>query len=159
MKLPPGIPQLPARHRFRVVDVAQSARIGDGLRGLARETKARLDTDHQDQTGLLGSLGHGGSVDEGGGHGLLDQDVLARVERIHGGGGVRLVPRTDTDGLDLIHLEDVVIVHEDLRDTILLGRAGRFLLDDVADRDDLDLVRLGQRAHVRLRNATSSDQC
>ena len=53
------------------------------------------------------------------------------MERIHSGGGVRLVPRTmlTASTSSISRCRDV----KDLQDAIFFGRADRFLLDDVAD--------------------------
>ena len=81
-------------------------------------------------------------------HGLLAHHVLARLERGDRDLTVRDVPGADVDHIEARVVHDVVPVRGDVRVRGSIPLAGLLgtLLDQVAERDDVNLVRDGCEA-------------
>ena len=144
-------------HGARVVDAAQLAAVDEKPGGLGLALEHGEELDGEAAAGGLGRVEHAPGVDVGAGHGLLAEDVLARLERGDGHGRVVVVVQADVDGVDVVAGEQVAEVGVDVGDGVQPGHAARLRLVDVGDGDDLDVGHLGVGLDVAFADLADAD--
>ena len=144
--------------RFGEVDVAHGAGLNEVAEDIRVVAEPAHETDHQQFAVALGGFLHGERLRGVHRHRFFAQDVTARVQRGDGRLGVRGVPGADGHRVELLFGEHLVVILVGPREPVDLRVVLRFLLVDVAHRDQFDLVR--ERlvpAEVRMADVAGAD--
>ena len=113
--------------------------------------------DHQLDAVAAGRLDHVVALCKREGHGLLDEHVLASVERVDREAVVELVAEGDGDGIDFVVLEQLGVVGIGAGDLVAIAElaAGRF--KEIGSGDDFDVWERLDGVAVRPGNSAESD--